>query len=108
MNGNGFRFSAELFEHRNDALEALGDGGFAWMSDFASVDVLHDLYGVEVCGVAERETADAMLALLRSRFPAWKHASVILKDWGKRERGWRVRVHRDGQQPRDKWISTGG
>ena len=103
---NELRFSPELFEHRSEALSLLAEHGFEWMADFATVDVLHDLYGIEVCGIPEEETARRILDALRLQFPAWSHRSLVLKDWGSRDRGWRVRVHRDASQGRrkEKWA----
>lgn len=107
---NELRFSPELFEHRSDALEVLAEHGFEWLSDFATIDVLHDLYGLEVCGIPDEETARRILDLLRRRFLDWTQRSLVLKDWGSRDRGWRVRVHRDpsqGRKPREPWASGG-
>jgi hypothetical protein len=97
---NELRFSPELFEHRSEALEVLAERGFELLADFATVDVLHDLYGIEVCGIPEEETARRILGVLRAQFAAWSHRSLVLKDWGSRDRGWRVRVHRDRSQGR--------
>jgi hypothetical protein len=106
MEHDPFRFSADLFEHRNDALAALAEGGFAWMSDFAAVDVLHDLHGIEVTGIDDEPTARRILALLRRRFAGWSHARVSRKDWSARDRGWRARVHRDARRPRERWTDV--
>ena len=66
-----FRFSPELFEYRNDVLSALLDAGYEWLSHFSSVDPLHDLYGIEVCGILEKDDAVDILQLLMRMFPAW-------------------------------------
>lgn len=34
-----FEFHAELFDFRNAVLEMLSDNGFAWLSDFGSIDL---------------------------------------------------------------------
>lgn len=106
MDDAPFRFSTDLFEHRNEALAALADGGFAWMSDFSSVDVLHDLHGLEVTGIADEATARQILTLLRARFSGWPHGHVSQRDWSARDRGWRARVHRDGRRPRERWADA--
>ncbi|MCO5170573.1 MAG: hypothetical protein M9894_29930 [Planctomycetes bacterium] len=86
-----FRFSPELLGHRGDALAALAEGGYSWLSDFEAVDVLQDLYGLEVSGIADRSTARRILALLRRRFDGWSHGAVSLRV----RKGWRARLHRD-------------
>ncbi|MBX3467979.1 MAG: hypothetical protein KF878_13990 [Planctomycetes bacterium] len=99
---NRFRFSPELLGHRGEALAALAEGGYAWLSDFAAVDVLQDVYGLEVSGIADRPTARRILALLRRRFDGWPHGAVSLKA----RDGWRARVHRDPRPPRERWSSV--
>ena len=44
-------FHPELFEHKARALEHLEDAGFIWLSDFTTIDLLHQDYGIEVCGI---------------------------------------------------------
>ena len=68
---NPLRFSPELFEYRNDVLAALSDAGFEWLSHFSSVDPLHDVYGIEVCGIHEEDDAVEILKLLMRMFPNW-------------------------------------
>ncbi len=52
-----------------DELEARG---FSWLSHYSSVDCLHDLHGIEVCGIKERGDAVSILRILTRLFPAWK------------------------------------
>lgn len=95
-----FSFHPELFEHRGDAIEALADAGLDWLSDYSSVDVLHDLFGLEVCGLREEDEARVALDALRARFPGWRFGHVQLKDWGGRDTGWRAVLHRDPREER--------
>ena len=69
-----FEFHAELFDLRNAVLEALSDNGFVWLSDFGSIDLQHDVYGLEVTGIREEADARAITALLRKMFSAWRYA----------------------------------
>lgn len=89
-----FRFFPELFEHRQDALSTLDDAGFYWLSDFSSVEVLHETFGIEVTGIPDEGSAREALSVLRSRFAQWRHVSLVHQDGG-REPGWKVRLHRD-------------
>ena len=68
---DAFRFSPELFEVRNDVMERLRDEGFDWLSHYSSVDPDHEDYGIEVCGIHDREDAAVILALLKNMFPTW-------------------------------------
>ena len=65
------RFCPELFEHRNQALEALSEAGFIHMGDFVSVSLEHDLYGLEVSGIPDRDTALEIEICLKHTFPDW-------------------------------------
>jgi hypothetical protein len=100
---DSFELHPELFEIRNDVLEMLADAGFAWLSDFSSVDLLHDVYGVEVCGVRELADAHAIQKLLRRMFPAWEYSRLYHKDHHTREPGWKVLITRDPEVFRDNW-----
>ena len=68
---DAFRFAPELFEVRTNVMERLTDEGFNWLSHYSSVDLIHDLYGIEVCGILQRDDAVAIQRLLISMFPAW-------------------------------------
>jgi hypothetical protein len=98
-----FEFHAELFDFRNVALEALADGGFAWLSDFGSVDLLQDLYGLEVCAIREEADARAIERLLGELFPAWRHRRAFYEDHNRGEIGWKVIISRDAEDFDDDW-----
>jgi hypothetical protein len=98
-----FAFHPELFELRNAVLEMLADEGFAWLSDFSSIDLLHDVYGVEVCGIREEADARAIGGLLRKMFPSWPFSRMYLKDGKTREPGWKVIISRDPEDLGDRW-----
>ena len=69
---DAFRFAPELFECRNHVMTALGEAGFNWLSHFSAVDPLHDVYGIEVCGIRARDDAVSILDLLIRMFPSWR------------------------------------
>ena len=68
---DSFRFAPELFEYRNEVVAALAEAGFDWLSHYSSVDPLHDVYGIEVCGIHEKKDAIRILKLLAGMFPSW-------------------------------------
>src|SRR5262245_56954829 len=90
-----FAFHPDLFEFRGAVLEALADNGFAWLSHFGSIDLLHDLYGLEVCAIREEADARAIERLLRGMFPDWRYRQTYYEDQNLREIGWKVIISRD-------------
>jgi hypothetical protein len=102
-----FQFHPELFDHRNAALEALDEHGLVWLSDFSSVDLLHDVFGLEVCGIAERSDAMRIKRILTRLFADWPHSHIGLKDYGDRDLGWKVIVHRDMEDEEgEEWVQA--
>jgi len=95
---DSFRFSPELFEVRTDVISLLADNDFLWLSDFGSVDTMHDVYGIEVCGIHHESDAREILQLLCRQFPTWPDRACYFKDFG-REIGWKARISRDGPDP---------
>ena len=83
------RLCPELFEHRARAIGALERHGIYWMTDYSAVDLQHDVYGLEVCGIKSREGASRVRDVLRKVFTAWP-ARVYCDD---RDRTWRVDIH---------------
>ena len=102
---DAFRFCAELFEVRTDVMAALNDAGFDWLSHFSSVDPMHDVYGIEVCGIGDEDDAKAILELLHTMFPAWYVGCLCYKDYG-REPGFKASVFRDRPRERETWESA--
>jgi hypothetical protein len=99
---DAFRFSPELFEVRTDVMAALNDAGFEWLSHFSSVDPIHDLYGVEVCGIIDSDDAIAIAKLLHRMFPTWRRGCLCYKDYG-REPGFKASVYRDEPRRPEQW-----
>jgi hypothetical protein len=69
---DGFRFAPELFQVRTDVIAELTNRGFDWLSHYSSVDPMHDVYGIEVCGIHRQEDASAILSILIGMFPHWR------------------------------------
>ena len=67
-----FRFAPELFEIRTDVIAQLGERGFDWLSHYSAVDPVHDTYGIEVCGIHNRDDAVAIHDVLIELFPDWR------------------------------------
>jgi hypothetical protein len=101
-----FEFHAELFDFRNTVLEALSDNGFTWLSDFGSIDLQHDVYGLEVTSIREEADATAIEELLRKLFPEWHHRRTFYEDHNQAELGWKVMISRDPENFDDTWHRT--
>jgi hypothetical protein len=101
-----FEVHAELFDLRNAVLEALSEHGFAWLSDFGSIDLLHDVYGLEVTTIGEESGAKAIQELLQKMFPKWRYRCHYYEDHNLGELGWKVIISRDPEDFNDNWHRT--
>ena len=70
----------ELYEAKAKAQDALEASGLLWLRDYACCDVLHEEYGIELEGLADRKTALEALRVLRRTFPTWRYASIWYRD----------------------------
>ena len=95
-----FSFHPELFDDRTTALEALTAKGYDWFVHYSAIDLLHDRYGLEVCGIPEEQDAANILEVLKSTFSEWCHTRVSYQD-GSRDRGWKVEIFRRHKQTGD-------
>ena len=102
---DSFRFSPELFEVRNDVIDRLTDCGFDWLTHYASVDPAHDVHGIEVCGIHDRDDAVKIVEILTEMFPTWRPGCLCYKDYG-REPGFKARVSRDRDRPYENWETA--
>lgn len=87
-----FVFFPELFEERSKASDLLDLGGFAWFSDYSSIDLLHEDYGLEVCGIKDETTVKPIAEAMQSGFPHWHHYGFCFNDFG-RDPGWKFAIH---------------
>lgn len=94
------QFHPELFDHRSDAIDALAAAGFHWLVDYTAVDLDHERFGIEVCGIPEKAMALRIRRVLHAAFPAWRYSVLFEKDWGTRDLGWCVEIHRDREVER--------
>ena len=88
-------------------LEALSENGFVWLSDFAAVDLQHDVYGLEVTGIRTEVDAKAIEVLLRRILRGWRYHRYYYEDKNIREIGWKVIISRNRDQCNDRWKNTG-
>lgn len=86
-------FYPELLANRADAAQALADASFDLLIDYQSIKALPDLHGVEVEGIANKQTAMEILSALKKRFPDWGWERISFKDLGAKP-GWQARLSR--------------
>jgi hypothetical protein len=86
-----FEYYPELFEHRSHALELIASSGCEWMRDYASIDLLQEDYGLEVCGIRHEQQIHTIIETLQCGFPHWHHLQVSTREHGLEE-GWSVSV----------------
>ncbi len=78
------------------ALEVLAAHDLHWFQHFSSIDLLHDVFGLEVCGIAEESDARLSLCVLEKTFPGWPHSDLYYRRSGC-ERGWKALIHKHPQ-----------
>jgi hypothetical protein len=88
----GFQFHPELFESKGRATEILESAGFAGFSDYSAIDLLHEEFGLEVCGIHEESSVEPIAQAMRAGFPHWHYSHVSRKNCG-REPGWKFALH---------------
>ena len=91
---NPFQFEPELFSYRASVIEILNRAGYEWPTHFNSIDLIHDRFGLEVCGIAEKRDALGMLRILRQALREWRFYHLSYKERG-RDTGWKVVIHRE-------------
>jgi hypothetical protein len=72
------------------------------MLDYSSVDAMHDVYGVEVCGIEDPNVALQITRFLLGRFPGWNAGWLHRPDASYSQR-WVARIHRDHEQVIEYW-----
>ena len=102
-----FRFSPELFEHKTKALEVLADNDIVWMVDFSGVDVVHDLYGIEIEGIPDEALATRIMGIMRASFEfelapvnKWKHSRTYPE-----HSGWVVEINKYPHPEMESWLT---
>lgn len=90
--GESFVFYPELFESRNRASDILDEAGFAWFSQYSSIDLLQREYGLEIAGIHEGSKVTPIAATMKAGFPQWHYSRVCHNEFG-REPGWKYSIH---------------
>jgi hypothetical protein len=88
-----FSFHPELFDDRTKAMEALAAAGFDWFVHYSAIDLIHDQYGLEVCGIPDEKDAETIQKIMRRTFPHWRYTRIYYHDYT-RDRGWKVEIYK--------------
>ena len=83
-------------------MSGLEADGFEFMVDYASVEVLHDVHGLEVCGIRNAEDAMTITRLLMRIFPGWTPGWLHHPDAAS-EQSWIASIQRDRDQIMECW-----
>jgi hypothetical protein len=86
------QFHPELFECKGRASDVLDTAGFVWFSDYSSIDLLHEEFGLEVCGIQEESSVEPIACAMHGAFPHWHYSYACQKDCG-RDPGWKFALH---------------
>lgn len=97
-----FAFSPELLALSQNLKTDLSAAGHEEGIDFSSVDPLHDVHGLEVCGIPNSETALEVTRLLLRLFPGWNAGWLHAPD-STSEQGWVATTQRDSDPNPEYW-----
>jgi hypothetical protein len=95
---NSFAFHGDLFQTRDRVRLLLANNGFNWLTHFGSIDLLHDVYGLEVTAISSEADAVAIEKLLRKQLREWRNSRVFYESNNVGEIGWKVIISRDPEQ----------
>jgi hypothetical protein len=79
-------------ERQSKKSNILAEAGLELFSDYGSIDLLHEEYGLEVCGIQQEAKVDPIVEVMRKGFPHWHYYGLCHKDCG-REPGWKFAIH---------------
>lgn len=99
---NPFAFSAELLALAQELKGGLSDAGFEVGTDYSSIDALHDVHGLEVCGIRDSATTLEVTRVLLRAFPSW-NAGWIHPPEHSSQQNWLATIQRDSDPLPEYW-----
>jgi hypothetical protein len=97
-----FAFSADLLNCRIELIDHLSDAGFDLGSEYSSVDLLHDVHGLEVCGIHNADDALEVTRILLRVFLGWNAGWLNAPEWHS-EQEWVASIMRDRDLVIEEW-----
>ncbi|MDB5344716.1 MAG: mepM [Schlesneria sp.] len=99
---DAFAFSPELLQIANDVAGDLAEAGYEAMSDYSSIDAMHDVHGLEVCGIQGASDALEITRILLRHFPGW-NAGWIHAPTSSSSGDWVAHIQRDHDDVMEFW-----
>ena len=99
---DAFAFFPELLDLSKDLVSELSTAGYEMMSDYSSIDAMHDVHGLEVCGIRSPDVALHITRLLLRCFPGWNAGWLHAPDSSSTQ-GWVARIQRDRDEVMEYW-----
>jgi murein DD-endopeptidase MepM/ murein hydrolase activator NlpD len=99
---DAFAFFPELLNLSNGLVSELSAAGYEMTVDYYSIDAIHDVNGLEVCGIHDPQTALDIIRFLLRRFPGWNAGWLHAPDSGSTQE-WVARIQRDRGTTMEYW-----
>lgn len=97
-----FAFSPELLQLAEAVANDLEFAGYDRMSYYSSIDAMHDVHGLEVCGIRSADDALQITRILLRRFSGWNAGWIHAHDSSSAQ-GWVARIQRDLESMDECW-----
>jgi Peptidase family M23 len=95
-------YCPDLLSLAGEVAADLTAAGYEALADYTSVEAMHDVCGLEVCGIRQPDLALDITRLLLRRFPGWNAGWLDPADgWASQE--WVARVQRDREPVPESW-----
>ena len=102
QNHDPFAFSPKLLSLTQDLKGDLASAGYEEGADYSSVDAMHDVHGLEVCGIRNSETALEVTRLLLRLFPGWNAGWLHAPEYSSAQ-DWVATIQRDRDPVLEYW-----
>jgi hypothetical protein len=79
-------------------MAALEREGYRFLESYTAIDLIHEEYGLEVCGVREYDDAQRIIDILCCTFNNWVWRSCYYDDYSL-DIGWKIVVSRRSDYP---------
>ena len=95
-------FFPELLQLAETVAEDLAQAGYDRIADYSSIDAMHDVHGIEVCGIRSAEDTVEVTRILLRRISEW-NAGWIHQPSRSSLDGWVARIQRDLDPEPELW-----
>lgn len=102
---SGFQLHSDLFQQRTRVQHELAKHGFEWLTNYRSIDLDHNLYGIEVCGIDVEDDAIEIEQILCELFPEWTHHRHFYWDYSLDD-GWKVEISKSMDDQSESWAAS--